>query len=307
MMRTVFLACSQSRWLRERATRYPFVRRAVTRFMPGETLHDALAAAAALKEVSIGTVFTLLGENVAELEEASQVTEHYVDALAQVRQRGLDTELSVKLTQLGLDLDKDQCLANLQRIIDKVGEKSVLWVDMEASSYVDRTLEIFRWATEKHRNIGLCLQAYLRRTANDLASLIPLGCAIRLVKGAYLEPPDRAFPKKRDVDENYLRLSQQMLSPEARAAGLRAAFATHDLRLIRRIIGYAASQEIGKQGYEFQMLYGVQRAEQLRLAREGWKSVVLISYGGYWFPWYMRRLAERPANAWFVVRNLLST
>jgi len=306
MMRAVFLACSQNRWLRERAPRYSFVRRAVSRFMPGETLDDALAAAQKLEHSSMGTLFTLLGENVTEPAEATQVTEHYIGALEQIRNRGLGTELSVKLTQLGLDLGKELCFGNLKRILEEAGETSVVWIDMEASSYVDVTLEMFRRARQENRKVGICLQAYLRRTEQDLVSLIPLGPALRLVKGAYLEPPDRAFPKKQDVDENYLRLSKRMLSPEARAAGLRAAFATHDLRLIRRIIDYSTAQEIGKQSYEFQMLYGVQRGEQHRLAHEGWKSVVLISYGAYWFPWYMRRLAERPANAWFVVRNLLS-
>ena len=306
MMRSVFLACSQNRWLRERSPRYSFVRRAVSRFMPGETLDDALAAAKELKQYSIGTLLTLLGENVTEPAEATRVTEHYIGALKQIRDRGLGTELSVKLTQLGLDLGKDLCFGNLERIAEEAGEKSVVWIDMEASTYVDVTLEIFRQARRQNRHVGICLQAYLRRTEQDLVSLIPLGPPIRLVKGAYLEPPDLAFPKKRDVDENYFRLSRRMLSPEARAAGLRVAFATHDLRLIQRIVGYSAAQGVGKQSYEFQMLYGVQRGEQHRLAHEGWKSVVLIAYGAYWFPWYMRRLAERPANAWFVMRNLLS-
>lgn len=306
MMRTVFLACSQNRWLRERAPHYSFVRRAVSRFMPGEKLDDALAAAKNLKQSSIETLLTLLGENVTEPAEATRVTEHYIVALEQIRQRGLGTELSVKLTQLGLDLSKERCFGNLKRIVEEAGQTSVVWIDMEASNYVDVTLEIFRRVHQENPNVGICLQAHLRRTEHDLLSLIPLGPAIRLVKGAYLEPPDRAFPKKQDVDENYFRLSKRLLSREARATRLRAAFATHDLQLIRRIIDYSTSQEIGKENHEFQMLYGIQRGEQYRLAREGWKSIVLIAYGAYWFPWYMRRLAERPANAWFVVRNLLS-
>jgi proline dehydrogenase len=274
--------------------------------MPGETLDDALAAAKNLKQSSVGTLLTSLGENITEPAEATRVVEHYIAALEQIRNRGLGTELSVKLTQLGLDLGKELCFRNLKRIVEEAGQTSVVWIDMEASNYVDVTLEIFRRVRQENRNVGICLQAYLHRTEQDLVSLIPLGPAIRLVKGAYLEPPDRAFPKKEDVDENYFGLSERMLSPEARAVGLRAAFATHDLGLIRRIIGYSTAQGIGKESYEFQMLYGVQRGEQYRLAREGWKSFVLIAYGPYWFPWYMRRLAERPANAWFVVRNLLS-
>jgi len=274
--------------------------------MPGETLEDALAAARDLSGSSIGTVFTLLGENITEPEEAARVTEHYLTAVRRIRELGLGTELSVKLTQLGLDLDKELCLTNLRRIIQEAGKKSTVWMDMEASNYVEATLEIYRRARQENANVGVCLQAYLYRTEKDLASLIPLGGGIRLVKGAYLEPPEKAFPKKKDVDKNYFKLSRQMLSEEARAAGLRAAYATHDCRLIQRIICYAVGERIRKEGYEFQMLYGIQRAEQNRLAREGWKTIVLIAYGTFWFPWYMRRLAERPANAWFVLRNLIA-
>ena len=307
LMRSFFLVSSQSRWLRERAQRYRFVRRAVSRFMPGETAKEALAAACTLRSSSIGTVFTYLGENITDASEAERVTTDYLGVLEHIQNQGLGTELSVKLTQLGLDLDKELCYANLVKIIQHAGEKSVVWIDMEASNYVDVTLEVYCRARQAYPNVGVCLQAYLYRTAADLASLIPLGPAIRLVKGAYKEPPDRAFPKKKDVDENFFALAGKLICDEARAAGLRAAIATHDRRLIQRIIDYANSHKLGKQAFEFQMLYGIQRAEQLRLAREGWKSIVLIAYGSYWFPWYMRRLAERPANAWFVVRSLFST
>jgi proline dehydrogenase len=177
---------------------------------------------------------------------------------------------------------------------------------MEASSYVDATLGLYRRARLAYPNVGVCLQAYLYRTADDLAALLPLGPAIRLVKGAYNEPPDRAFPRKRDVDENFFALAQQLLSDYARRAGVHAAIATHDRKLIGRVIGFAESNRIPRDRFEFQMLYGIQRAEQYRLAREGWRSIVLIAYGSYWFPWFMRRLAERPANVLFVARNLLS-
>lgn len=309
VMRSVFLAGSASPWLRERATRYRFVRRAVSRFMPGETVDDALAAAIDLQKHSIGAVFTQLGENIRDASEADAVTEHYLGVLDRIRTAGatgLGTELSVKLTQLGLDLNPDVCYRNLQRIIERAEHDSVVWIDMEASNYVDATLDICRRARSVYPNVGVCLQAYLYRTASDLPSLIGMGAAIRLVKGAYKEPPDIAFPRKRDCDENYFALAQQLLSDEARAAGVRAAFATHDTRLIRRITELAESRKLGKDRFEFQMLYGIQRAEQLRLARGGWRSIVLVAYGSYWFPWYMRRLAERPANIFFVLRNLLA-
>lgn len=306
VMRSLLLAGSQSKWLRDHATRHSFVRRAVSRFMPGETLNEALAAASSLRDISIGTVFTYLGENIAEVSEADEVTRHYLEGLNRIRESGLRAELSVKLTQLGLDLDQELCYQNLERVIERAGEQSVVWIDMEAAPYVDATLEIYRRSRAAHANVGICLQAYLYRTAADLASLLPLGPAIRLVKGAYREPPDIAFPKKRDVDENYFSLATRLLSREAQELGVRAAIATHDRKLIRRLLQYAISNGLSKGSFEFQMLYGIQRAEQLRLAREGWRCGVLISYGKYWFPWYMRRLAERPANVWFVVRGLLS-
>jgi proline dehydrogenase len=305
-MRSFFLACSQSKGLRERATHYGFVRRAVSRFMPGEQVSDALAAAVVLREQSIGTVFTFLGENIADPGEAEQVTAHYMDVLQSIREMGLGTEVSVKLTQLGLDLNADLCYANLKKIIEKAGARSVVWIDMEASHYVDATLDIYRRAREAYPNVGVCLQAYLYRTAKDIAGLIPLSPAIRLVKGAYQESPQVAFPHKKDVDENYFVLAQQMLGEDARASGLRAAFATHDRPLIRRIIGYAESRQLGKESLEFQMLYGIQREEQLRLARAGFRSSVLINYGAQWYAWFMRRMAERPANTWFAVKNILS-
>jgi proline dehydrogenase len=218
----------------------------------------------------------------------------------------LGSEVSVKLTQLGLDLDKELCYSNLRKIIERAGRGSVVWIDMEASNYVDVTLELYRRARLAYPNVGVCLQAYLYRTKSDLAALMPLGPAIRLVKGAYNEPPDRAFPRKRDVDDNFLALTQQLLGDDARGAGVRAAIATHDRKLIRRIIDFTESKRLPKNGFEFQMLYGIQRAEQHRLAREGWRSIVLVAYGSYWFPWFMRRLAERPANVFFVLRNVFS-
>jgi len=306
VMRSILLAGSQNTWLRECLPRYGFMRKAVARFMPGEEIGDALSAARQLQEIGITTVLTRLGENVTDTKEAESVTEHYLSVLDQINSQGLPTEVSVKLTQLGLDLDKELCYANLARINARAGPKSTVWIDMEASNYVDVTLELFRRVHTNHPKAGVCLQAYLYRTAQDLATLNPLGAAIRLVKGAYKEPPDRAFPKKQSVDENFFTLSKQLLSEEARRADVRAAIATHDTHLIRRIADFAAAQGLSKDRYEFQMLYGIQRAEQIRLARGGWRSVVLVAYGSYWFPWYMRRLAERPANVFFVLRNIFS-
>ncbi len=306
VMRGALLWASQNRWLRTHVSRYRFVRRSVARFMPGEQIEEALAAARSLEGQGLGTVLTHLGEHVADRAEAEIVTQHYVEAIDRIRAAGLDSTVSVKLTHLGLTLSPELCEENLDRIIRQSDLKAVVWIDMESSAYVDVTLDLYRRVRQTHSNVGVCLQAYLYRTANDLAGLLPLAPAIRLVKGAYLEPADRAFPRKQDVDHNFFALTQQLLSSEARRAGVRSVIATHDRNLIHRIEELARSQGLTGKDFQFQMLYGIQRKEQLRLAKEGWQSSVLISYGTLWYPWFMRRLAERPANLLFLARNLLS-
>lgn len=305
-MRSAFLRASESAWLREHTVRYGFMRRSVQRFLPGETLDDALAAARRLNEKSALAVLTHLGENVGQRSEAEGVVQGYVDALERIRAENLTAEISVKLTQLGLDLNTEFCRENLTRIVDSAAPDSTVWVDMERSSYVDVTLNIYRQVRAAHPNTGVCLQSYLFRTEKDLESLIPLGAAVRLVKGAYREPPEIAFAEKKDVDENFFHLAKILLGPAARRSGVRAAMATHDRSLIARIGDWAASEGIAKEQIEFQMLYGINRAGLQQLAREGYRTGVLVSYGSYWFPWFMRRLAERPANFFFVARNIFS-
>jgi len=272
--------------------------------MPGETLDDALRAS---KELGVGTVLTHLGENLNSADEALAVTQHYLDALERVRASGLDIEISVKLTQLGLDYSRELCEKNLLTLVERAASHGKwLWVDIESTAYTDATLDVYRAARARFENVGLCLQAYLYRTAADLASLIAIGSGVRLVKGAYREPPDKAFPKKEDVDENYFRLARTLLAPDTRAKNVRAIFGTHDPVLIRRIEELGKSGGLSPKDVEFQMLYGIRRQEQLRLAAEGYRFRVLISYGAAWFPWYMRRLAERPANVLFVLKNLFA-
>ena len=306
LLRSMLLAASQNQWLRHRAAHYPFVRRTVSRFMPGETLDDALDAAQILRGKKIGTVFTHLGENIKDGSEAQQVTEHYLGVLEHIRKKGLQAEISVKLTQLGLDLSPDLCFEHLNAIVERARKDSIVWVDMEASNYVDATLDLYRRALMAHPNVGICLQAYLHRTKDDLAKLLPLRPSIRLVKGAYKEPPEIAFPRKQDVDESYFELGRQMLRAKKENRCGRAAFGTHDVALIRRLADLASTEGFGKRDFEVQMLYGIQRAEQERLASEGCTSIVLVSYGDYWYPWFVRRLAERPANLWFMVRNVFA-
>jgi len=305
LMRKVLLAGSTNAWLRERATKAAFVRRSVRKFMPGERIEDALAAARALQPMGINTILTALGENLTRPEEAEEVTQHYLDVFDKVAAAGLDAHVSVKPTQLGLDLDRAMCERNLDRLLERAEQRrNFLWIDMEYSRYVTPTLALFRRARANSPRIGLALQAYLYRTVTDVESLLPLGPAVRIVKGAYLEPPDIAFARKADTDENYYKLCTRLLSPDARKPGAILHIATHDIRLADRLSAYIAQHKVPQSAYEFAMLYGIQRGQQARLAREGKRLRVLISYGEYWFPWYMRRLAERPANMWFVFRTM---
>lgn len=307
MMRRMLLWASENDWTRRRLPRLGFVRRAVARFMPGEELDDALRATVALNQAGLGTVLTLLGENVEDEGDTTAVVRHYLEVMEAIHVRGLDAEVSVKLTHLGLDLDPALTFANLARIATRAAELGQeVAVDMEGSAYTQRTLDTFRRVRAMHENVGLCLQAYLRRTASDLAQLLPLRPTIRLVKGAYAEPPAVAFTSKAEVDAAFVSLSRRLMSAAGPAGGPRVVLGTHDQRLIGDLVRWATAQGIPPSAYEFHLLYGIGRSEQLRLSAAGHRVRVLISYGRAWFPWYMRRLAERPANVWFVARSLFA-
>jgi len=300
--RNLLLAVSTNAWVRERAINTPFIRRSVSSFMPGERLQDALGAAALLQQEGVGSILTKLGENLTRLDEAEEVTAHYLDVLDNVAAGKLNAEVSIKPTQLGLDLDKELCYQNLERLVDRAASRdNFIWIDMESSPYVNPTIELFRRARARTSRVGLALQAYLHRTEQDVEALIPLGSAVRLVKGAYLEPASVAFPRKADVDENYYRLACRLLAGNARLH-----IATHDSKLVERIGEFIEDNRVPRSAYEYAMLYGIQRPLQRRLAASGKPLRVLISYGEYWFPWYMRRLAERPANVGFVIRNMFA-
>jgi proline dehydrogenase len=301
--RAVILAAAQNKWLKERASRYSFVRRSVSRFMPGETLDDAIAAAHQLRSRALGTAFTHLGENIAEASEAEGVVAHYLQVLERIRAETLATEISVKPTQLGLDLSENLCEQNLRRLAAEDPGRT-LWIDMESSPYVESTLRLYRRVRADHPNCGVCLQAYLHRTPRDIEALLPLKPSIRLVKGAYRELPEIAAQQKSEIDSRYLELARALLTSQTSGNVQRAILATHDPRLIEQITTFAAQQGIGRQQVEVQMLYGIQRALQEKLAGEGWKSSVLVAYGTHWYAWFMRRLAERPANLWLVFRNI---
>jgi proline dehydrogenase len=308
VMRSVLLAGSRSVWLRERAMRWRFVRRSTARFMPGETMDEALAAVRQLQSRRAGFILTRLGENLASAAEAEAVTEHYLDLMRRLTADGLDAHISIKPTQLGLDLDPELCFRNLMRLVEHAGAcGNFVWIDMESTGYVDRTLDLFRHARTASPNVGVCLQTYLRRSASDLEALLPLGPAIRLVKGAYSETPDLVYPHKKDVDENFFALACRLLQLDAQRAGARLAIGTHDAALVGRLRAVIAEERIPAAAYEFDMLFGIQRGLQAKLLDAGAPLRVLISYGEFWFPWYMRRLAERPANVWFVIKNMFAS
>jgi proline dehydrogenase len=303
----VLLAASTNRWIRDHAVKTAFVRRSVSAFMPGERLEDAIAVAVAEQRNGVNTIFTRLGENLTSVSDADEVTRHYLEVFDKIASSGLRTQISVKPTQLGLDFDRDQCFRNLQRLVDRAAESdNFVWLDMESSPYVDRTLDLFRRTRARSPRIGVALQACLHRTNADLESLLPLAPAIRLVKGAYLEPASIAFAKKADVDENFYRLACCVLEEAGSQAGTLLHVATHDRRLVDRLATFIDVRRVPTSTYEFAMLFGIQRPLQQRLARSERPLRVLVSYGEDWFPWYMRRLAERPANIWFVAKNIFA-
>lgn len=306
-MRSLLLWVSENEWCRETLPTLGFVKKAVRRFMPGEGLEDALREASRLdSEHGIPSLITFLGENVADAAEANAVADDYIRTIEAVSAQALPTEISLKPTHVGLDLGLDVATENVRRITRAAEEAGTwVWLDMEYSRYVDPTLDLYRTVRSDHANFGICLQSYLHRTPADLEALIPLGAAVRMVKGAYAEPADVALPAKRDVDEAFFDLAVRMLHPDARAAGVRPGFATHDSRLIDRITTWARTNDVPDDSYEYQMLYGIGTADQLRLVKAGNQVRVLISYGNHWFPWYVRRLAERPANVGFVVKSML--
>ena len=306
-MRNLLLAGSRSAWLQRQVTSRRFVKIAVRRFMPGETLDEALVAAGEQNRLGIGVTLTHLGENLSDKSEADAVLAHYIDVLDRIRTANLNAEVSVKPTQLGLDIDSAMCTQYTRTLAEAARvHGSRLWIDMEGSAYTEATLALYRTIRETHTNVGVCLQAYLRRTRADLEALLPLGPALRIVKGAYAEPAELAFTDKREVDENFHWMAERLWSKPARAQGAWATLGTHDSLLIGRLEGTALRANMAPRDYEYAMLYGIQRGEQQRLAKAGRNVRVLISYGAHWFPWYMRRLAERPANLLFVAKSMFS-
>jgi proline dehydrogenase len=304
VLRGALLWSASNPWLANHVPRWRFVRRAVRRFMPGEDFETALKVAVQFKPQRIGAVFTRLGENLRSQEQAKAEVEHYEMVLEKIAAAGVEPEISVKPTHLGLDINPDVAFKNLVRLAAAAAKvRGFLWVDMEGSAYTEATLDLYARLRADHPKVGVCLQAYLYRTADDLGRLLPLKPSIRLTKGAYAEPPERAFPAKRDVDANFLALSTVML-PEVKKGHLRLVLGTHDVVMIGRITQYAEALGLERTQLEVHMLYGIQSGQLARLAGEGYRTKALVSYGAAWYAWYVRRLAERPANMLFVARQI---
>ncbi|NNF37758.1 MAG: proline dehydrogenase [Gemmatimonadetes bacterium] len=304
MLRSSLLWASTNPFLARRMPSYGFVRRAVRRFMPGETPEDALREAARMGAGGVPTVVTWLGENVHSVEEARDVADGYRALAATVKERGLDVELSVKPTHLGLEHGVDVAVGHIEAIAEVA--RGIVWIDMEGSAHVDSTLAAWGAVRDRTPDVGICLQAYLHRTESDLERLLPRTPNIRLVKGAYREPSDIAMERKSQVDESFRRLTSRMLRERAAGRMGKVAVATHDRRLIADAGRVAFEIGLPSDAWEIEMLYGIATEEQRRLVSAETPLRVLISYGEHWFPWYMRRLAERPANVGFVLKQLVA-
>jgi proline dehydrogenase len=313
MLRTPFLYLSNATWSRKLVTRLPLARRMASRFVAGKTPADAIAAIRALNGRGINATVDHLGESVTNQAEATHAADDYVHVLGKIHASDARSNVSVKLTQLGLDLDVEFCARNARRVVEEAKRlDNFVRIDMEDSLHTDRTLAVFRKLHQEFDNVGLVVQAYLYRTQADVESLLGEGARLRLCKGAYKEPPDTAFPRKADVDANYVRLSTILLDnarkvPPAAENGRvppLPALATHDEKIIRAATDHVTLTGLPREYFEFQMLYGIRRDVQQRLAADGYPVRVYVPYGTEWYPYFMRRLAERPANVWFLLSNL---
>ncbi len=303
-MKRLLLWMSRSQFMRRHLPNRWFARRAVRRFMPGETPAEALDAAAKFKETGTAVLFTRLGETLTGIDDGDATAEGYKALLADAAARGLSAEVSVKLTQLGFDLDRDRAMEHMRMLAEAAGESTV-WIDMEGSDYTEATIAFYEELKKTHSNTGLCLQAYLHRTAVDVQRLMPIGLKTRLVKGAYAEPATMAYQSRKEVDAEYYNLCVTMLDAKKAGQDLFLGMGTHDVDLVAKVADYAQSIGLSKSDFDVEMLYGIRTDQQKKLAGEGFTVRVLIAYGEAWYPWYMRRLAERPANVVFALRQLL--
>jgi len=315
VLRSFFLYISKARWARRLVTSWSVSRRVAQRFVAGETLDEAVRVVRDLNAAGLNATLDHLGESVTNEAEAVRATDAYRAIIDRIRESGIRSNASLKLSQLGLNVSYDLCLQNVRRVIRKATDCGLfIRIDMEDTPTVDRTIELWRTLRQEGLvNVGLVFQAYLFRTEEDISAVLAEGCRIRLCKGAYKEPASVAYPRKSDVDASYDRLMRMMIDA-ARAAGSEgvssdgrrppvAAAATHDDKRVAAACAYAEQVGFPKSALEFQMLYGIRPELQRQLAAAGYPVRVYVAYGNEWYPFFMRRLAERPANVWFFVSN----
>jgi len=300
-MRTFFLFLSRQKQLRKWMETSRWARRLSARFVAGDNLADALATCQRINAEGIAVTLDHLGENVTSLEEATASRDAYLRALHEIARLKIDGNVSLKLTQFGMDLSLTECAANVEALVRQAAALGTfVRIDMESSAYVDRTLDLVVSLHERYKTTGTVIQAYLYRSRKDVEMLCTRGIPVRLCKGAYLEPPSAAFPNKADVDRNFVELMNLLLE-----TGVYPAIATHDQNIIEQTERFVESRKIPRGSFEFQMLYGIRRDIQKRLVSEGYRLRLYVPYGQAWYPYFMRRLAERPANVFFLARNLL--
>jgi proline dehydrogenase len=301
VLRTMLLYLSRQQGLKKIAAELPGFKHLVRRFIAGEKITDAIAAVQELNRLGISATLDHLGESITSETAAQQEVREYWQALQRIDEAGVNSNVSLKLTQLGLDIDESLCLQNTRLIVERAAQlENFVRIDMEDSTKTDATLRIFYTLRDEFENVGVVIQSYLYRSAQDVTDVLAQRGRIRLGKGAYDEGPEVAFPAKADVDANFVQLMQQLL-----VSGVYHGIATHDEAMITATKEFASRANIARESFEFQMLYGVRRDLQVKLVQEGYSMRVYVPYGESWYPYFMRRLAERPANLWFVVKNLL--
>ncbi|MEK6320637.1 MAG: proline dehydrogenase family protein [Acidobacteriota bacterium] len=299
--KSALLYLSRSEGFKKFLTRFRSFNNVTHRFVAGEDLADAVEAIRQLNRQGISASFDHLGESITSEAETRQEVNEYIRVLDSINSTKLDSNVSVKLTQLGLDVSQELCYVDTRRIVEAaLSYNNFVRIDMEDSTKTDATLQVFKRLRSEFENVGIVIQSYLYRSEKDVRELLKIGARIRLCKGAYKEPADVAFPKKADVDANYVKLMSQLLP-----SGFYHGIATHDERMIEATKQFSKERAVAPDQFEFQMLYGIRRDLQEKLVHEGYRMRVYVPYGRYWYPYFMRRLAERPANVWFVLRNMM--
>ena len=302
LTRSALLYLSNQEGLKEFATRFRLFKKLTTRFIAGENIEEAVNAIREVNARGCSASFDHLNESVTSIAEIEAEVREYLEVLPRIDEAGIDSNVSIKLTQFGLEIDPELAYRNARRVVEDAARRgNFVRIDMEASNVTQATLDVFKRLRAEFglNDVGIVLQSYLYRTMDDARALLQIPARIRICKGAYNEPPEVAYPDKKDVDHNYVRVMQLLLG-----SGVYHGIATHDPKMIDATINFAQKEGIGKEAFEFQMLYGIRRDLQEQLARDGYRMRVYVPYGKHWYPYFMRRLAERPANVWFVLKNL---